>query len=63
MDLKKLFRSLKNCQTRIGIERDKLRDLEDEINALRESCEIGLESLDIILEEFQYVVETLSETI
>ncbi len=49
---KLLVRQLQKHAQAIGKERDALRNMQDELNALFESCEQGLEALDSAIETF-----------
>jgi len=51
MNMKSILKKLERERDKISTNRDSLRDLQDEVNALFESCEEGLTSLDNAIDQ------------
>lgn len=49
---KAIVKQLEKHRVAIGRERDALRDMQEEISVLFESCEMGVEALDTAIQTF-----------
>jgi hypothetical protein len=61
MKPKEILEQMEQCRNAIGKERDKLRDLEIELESLTESIDEGYENLESAIVEFRGAIENLSE--
>jgi hypothetical protein len=56
MTAKAIVKKLQKRLTAIGKERDRLRDLEDEVLTLKESCEEGYDNLERAIDALSQLV-------
>jgi chromosome segregation ATPase len=61
MKAKEILEQMERCRDAIGKERDKLRDLEIELENLTSSIDEGYDSLESAISEFRGAIDELSE--
>jgi len=63
VNIKKILKKIEKSKTIIATERDKLREVYDELGDCLESFDSGTESLEIAKQEIEQSIETLSQYI
>jgi len=60
-EFKALLEKVDEVKRRMAKDRDDLRDLESELNDLIESIDLGIDSLEIVKQEMQVAIDSLSQ--